>query len=107
ADNDGTQDLVIGAPFMRGTADDVPGAAYAFLGPFEGVLDTTDAHARWDSTIPYSNLGYAVAMDGDFDGDKTPDVLLGAVGEHVEGTEGYGCAYLQMGLATGTIDVGS
>ena len=107
ADGDGTHDLVVGAPLVPGAADDETGAAYVFLGPFEDVLTTAHAHARWDSTIGQSHLGYAVAIDGDFDGDETPDVLLGAVDQHVAGTAGYGCAYLQTGLATGTIDVAS
>jgi hypothetical protein len=80
---------------------------YGFLGPFDAAIEAADAQVRWDTTLPDAHLGFAVAMDGDVDGDKTPDVLMGSPSAHVEGTAGYGCAYLQLGLASGSIDVAS
>ena len=104
-DTDGTADLVVGAPLTLDAASEV-GAVHAFLGPFDGDLDAGDALARWESNVPDGLLGIAVAMDGDVDGDKSPDVLMGALGARL-GTAGDGCAYLQLGLASGSIDVAS
>ncbi len=64
----------------------------------------SDAIVRWDAAVERGELGSAIAVDGDVDGDKTPDVLMGAQYTVVDATS-WGCAYLQLGLATGTIDV--
>jgi hypothetical protein len=107
-DSDGTNDLFVGATSTRNAAGDPAGAVYGFLGPFGGsAIEAADAHVRWDSTLADARLGSEVAVDGDLDGDKTPDVLMGAPYAHVEGAEGYGCAYLQIGLVSGSIDVAS
>jgi hypothetical protein len=106
-DSDGTADLVVGAPFELDAAGSQAGAVYGFLGPFDGDYEAADALVRWESSISDAILGSAVDVDGDVDGDKGPDVLMGAQGAHVEGTSGYGCAYLQLGLASGTVDVAS
>jgi hypothetical protein len=104
-DNDGAVDVFVGAPTAVNGSGDIAGAVFGFLGPLEGLLDPTDAAVRWDSTIPNTGLGRAIAVDGDLDGDKTPDVLMGA--STPLGAAAIGCAYLQLGLASGSIDVAS
>jgi hypothetical protein len=106
-DSDGTVDLVVGAPLELDAAGSQAGAVYGFLGPFDGDYESADALVRWESSVLDGVLGSSVDVDGDVDGDKAPDVLMGAQGAHVVGTAGYGCAYLQLGIASGTVDVAS
>ena len=92
-DSDGYMDMLVGTskrPSVR-----------AFFGPFTGDRDAREAEVRW---IGVSNLGYAIAADGDVDADGQPDVLFGA-----PYSLGYGdgSAYLQLGAATGVVDVAS
>jgi hypothetical protein len=93
-DGDGYMDMLVGAPKR--------GSVRAFFGPFTGDRDAAGADVRW---IGAQSLGYAIAADGDVDADGQPDVLFGAPYAH--GYYGSGTAYLQLGTATGVVDVAS
>jgi hypothetical protein len=96
-DEDGLSDLVVGVP----TQNEV----YAFLGPLSGTFDTTAASATWTTTDANANLGgiSAGVAVGDIDSDKHPDVVIAAYGAN----RSSGAAYLQLGLASGVVDVSS
>lgn len=91
-DGDGYTDMLVGAT--------KPPGVRAFFGPFSGDRKANDAEVRWTGA---RSLGYAIAADGDVDADGQPDLLFGAPYTDVfDGT-----AYLQIGAATGVVDVAS
>jgi hypothetical protein len=103
-DNDGVADLFVGAPETWNDSAEPSGAVFAFLGPLSGFVSASDATTRWYTRDSHASLGQAIAADGDVDGDKQPDVLLGAPDADV-GLVGTGSAYLQLGFASGVVDV--
>jgi hypothetical protein len=91
SNNDGFADLVVTGPDF----------VWAFLGPLSGSLDGTSASATWlteDTAVGFDNLGLGT---GDVDGDKSSDVLISAF----DANDTAGAAYLQLGPATGVVDV--
>jgi hypothetical protein len=98
-DDDGHGDLFVGAP--EAGSDDA-GAVYLFYGPLSGDTSTTDASVRWEATEPRAALGSSVSV-GDVDADGERDVLIGGVGNAFHGMPGG--AWLQLGKASGVIDV--
>ncbi len=99
-DADGSLDLLVGAP----GADSYAGAVYGFLGPLSGSLQVRDAAVNWSGGWDWGLLGTDVAT-GDVDGDEEVDVLMGA--QYAAGglTSQDGAAFLQLGLASGAVDV--
>ena len=88
-DQDGHGDLLVGDP--DDGFDDDEGAVSLFLGPAAGSLDqSTDASVQWRG----NRVGTLVAT-GDCNGDGTADYLLG----------GTSAAYLDLGPATGVVEV--
>ncbi|HWA77771.1 MAG TPA: hypothetical protein VG937_35790 [Polyangiaceae bacterium] len=91
---DGLRDLVVGAP----TSDDGAGAAYVVFGkgdlsPLElSPLTAASEETRFASLRagPSDALGVSVSGAGDWDGDGTPDLVLG-------GNGGNGRAYVVSG----------
>jgi hypothetical protein len=75
ADGDGYDDLLIGAPGDQGGA----GAAWLMAGPLSGSTTTNDAHA-WFLGDDGDELGKALAVLPDVDGDGDGELLLGARG---------------------------
>jgi hypothetical protein len=78
---------------------------FGVLGPLSGAIGPADANVVWAPSEADEYFATSVAM-GDVDGDKSTDVLIGDMWEG--GTPptlyGYGAAYLQLGLTSGTID---
>jgi hypothetical protein len=99
-DQDGVTDLFVGADEAAGSAGAQSGVIAAFLGPVSGALAIADAEVRWESGDREDDLGseHGLAV-GDVDADKLPDVLIGSP------QAGEGRVYLQIGPASGVIDV--
>ncbi|MFH1469324.1 MAG: integrin alpha [Pseudomonadota bacterium] len=74
-DNDGHDDVLIGAPSARDCP--APGAVYLQYGPFTGELDLADADVRFVGGRD-DHAGTSIAGAGDADGDGHDDVLIGA-----------------------------
>lgn len=89
-DGDGVGDALIGA-MGAGAA----GAAYIVFGPFAGTIDLDAAGAIFVGEGPSDGAGSAVAA-GDFDGDGTDDVLIGALSQDAVADD-EGAAYVVYG----------
>ncbi|MGE0683177.1 MAG: integrin alpha, partial [Candidatus Binatia bacterium] len=73
-DQDGTPDMVVGAPYTSVGETSAQGRAYAFSGRTGTLLYTIeDPHPRAGAVF-----GWCVAAGGDYNGDGVPDMLIGA-----------------------------
>ncbi|MDP2313453.1 MAG: MopE-related protein [Pseudomonadota bacterium] len=83
-DADGVGELVVGA-----TADNASGSAsgsvYLFYGPLSGTLTLADAGAIYLGESAGDDVGQGLVI-GDFDGDGTGDLAIGAPGEGTGGS---------------------
>lgn len=86
--NDGYDDLIVGATYANNT-DDQAGRIYVYSGLDGSLLWTHDGHG------PFNYLGSAVGLIGDVNGDGSPDLVAGAQGA---GSKGRGEAYAFSGL---------
>lgn len=103
-DGDGKDDVLVGATGVD-TAGSQAGAAYLVLGPATGTLDVaTDMQATLDGEQGSASAGRAVGAGGDVDGDGFADLLVGADGEDLTGTD-RGAVYVVQGPVTGTLDL--
>jgi hypothetical protein len=94
-DGDGATDLFAGAWSAPSSAGvDYDGAVYGYLGPLSGSISVSDASVRWEPAN-YDFFGVSVAVD-DLDGDGAQDVAM---------SEEIGRVYVQLGYATGVVDV--
>ena len=102
-DGDGYSDVLVGAPEndMGGNA---AGAAYLVRGPISGAVDLASA----DLTIVGENtddqVGSALSVAPDIDGDGGADLVIGAAREDSGGSDA-GAAYIILGAPTGTLDL--
>lgn len=101
-DGDGLEDLLVGA-VVNGEGGTRAGAAYLVLGTARGVVDLAQADAKLVGESDYEYFGVQVAGRGDYDGDGTPDLLVGAWGYDLAN----GAAYVVSGTRRGTIDSGT
>ena len=104
-DNDGSDDILIGAPTRDEGGTDA-GAAFLFSGPYWGTLDVGDADAVIEGDEVGALAGVAVAFVGDTDGDGHDDLLVGAAAADVGGTDA-GAAYLFLGPVSGDLHISS
>jgi hypothetical protein len=94
--NDGLQDLLIGAPHADNAGAD-SGASYVFYGPLSaGSLNASDADAVFSGEAAGDNSGSALSGGGDVDGDGIDDLMVGARYEST-GAVNAGAAYLLLG----------
>ena len=107
--NDGYEDLVVGAPqYTEGETNE--GAIFVFLGKPGGLATGTiaDADAIIQSNQADSRFGIAVSSAGDVNGDGYDDIVAGA-GQWNAGSTDEGAAFVFLGsaggIASGGIDV--
>lgn len=100
-DNDGADDLLVGAPFAGGVGPEA-GAAYLVLGPgtAAGGLDAAAAVVLGDTER--GRLGWAVA-GGDIDGDGAVDLVVSAPEADVGDQIGAGLVYTFPGSVRGVV----
>ncbi len=75
-DEDGSDDLLIGAPHNATNGADA-GAAYLLLGPLSSSLDLSSAAAIFLGEEG-DTAGWAVSSAGDINGDNLDDLIIGA-----------------------------
>ncbi len=99
-DGDGNRDLVVGAWYNdRGGTQ--AGAVYVFLEPPSGSVSLSTADGLFTGEAASDWAGKAVCGGGDVDGDGFDDIIVGADGSDIGGSNA-GVAYLLHGPATGT-----
>ena len=74
---DSLTDIVLGAPMVAIHADQ-EGAVYVVLSPVTGTVDLTQADGTLIGNNAGNRAGSALDASGDFDGDGTNDLLIGA-----------------------------
>ena len=112
-DNDGYDDLAIGAPGDSINSGDYnAGAVTVLYGSSSGLTDVGNQRFHQD------NLGLSIAAEdgdlfgatlatGDFDGDGRSDLLIGAPGEGIDGTGNAGMVVAIYGTSTGLLTTGA
>jgi len=109
-DADGTQDIVVGAPYDSSNGY-YAGKVYIVYGKdiatFSESNSLSNAGCNLTGENAYDNVGYSLSM-GDVDSDKKSDILIGTIGSSY-GSNPNGKAYLTMGrtlkLLSGTNDL--
>lgn len=98
--NDGFDDVIIGAPSLAG----INGRAYVYLGSSTGLPD----EPSWTRGTLNSNssFGYSVGTAGDVNGDGYNDVIIGA-STYDEGLTNRGQALIYYGTSTGVSETPS
>ncbi len=98
-DGDGNLDVLVGSCGLNESYYDA-GAAYLIHGPVSGVLDLSTVDTRFLGENLYADAGFSVAGVRDTDGDGLDDLLVGAPGTEVGGSN-VGAAYHFHGPVTG------
>ena len=94
--NDGIDDLLVGAPASPALAD-FAGRAFLFFGPLSDNLASTDADVIFNPEGAFGdNFGISVAGAGDVNNDGNDDILIGARSSDAGGIQS-GKAYLYLG----------
>ena len=101
--NDGFNDLVVGAPGERPGGGPKSGFAYVFNGSNSGLNPSQELDQASLGTNEAGDLfGKALAV-GDFNNDGFDDLVVGAPGESPGGDPQSGFAYVFNGSANGLI----
>ncbi|MEO1208647.1 MAG: Calx-beta domain-containing protein [Cyanobacteria bacterium J06638_20] len=108
---DGFDDLIIGAPYANPN-DTYSGASYVVFGSdqgFDASLDLADLDGRNGFVIngvaAYDSFGITVSGIGDFNGDGTNDLIIGASGNDSFSFEDPGKSYVVFGQAPPTVGI--
>lgn len=96
---DGFDDVLVGAPLPLKLDDPLRGATYLLHGPLSGTASLATADLRIGGTT-----GGSLAGGRDLDGDGTPDVLVGAPFYDPART-GTGAVFMVSGALTGSVDL--
>ena len=100
---DGNDDLLVGAPEYDTTSLTNTGAAYLLYGPISsGSL--SGASTIYEGAAAADFTGYTVSAAGDVDGDGGADLLIGAYRADPT-TFNEGSTYLVTGTATGSVSL--
>ena len=109
--NDGYDDVLLGAPQVT-TSDDDAGASYVLFGRPSGFTSTFDLTTldgregfRLDGFGSGNLSGRAVSGAGDINADGFDDIIIGADGANPQ-SNGTGSAYVVFGSAVGISPVG-
>jgi FG-GAP repeat len=103
---DGRADMVVGAPLADSNDRIESGSAFVVLG--KGSADGIDlsfspsVRLRLDGADTRERAGWSVAGAGDVNGDKRPDVVVGAPWANPNGRFFAGSAYVVFGQAAST-----
>lgn len=101
--NDGFDDIVVGAPLATESGETFRGRAYIFAGRTIGSRITLDSRSQASSTLrgddPGDLVGASVGSARDFNSDGNADVLIGAPGDDPGSRDGAGSAFLFYGQA--------
>ena len=95
-DNDGTEDLWIGAPGVDAVSS-AEGAAYLFSGNVSGSLTMADAAGSISGEDVGQDVGYTLTAPGDVTGSGYPDLLIGAPGHGDPGLDAGAAALFSGG----------
>lgn len=96
--NDGYSDIIVGAPLYNKDTLVSAGAAFVYLGSPTGVITTPNRQFYGAATAV--QLGAAVGVVGDVNGDTYDDVIIGAP-RATYGQDKEGAAYVYLGAASG------
>ncbi len=111
--NDGFDDLIVGALLNQGAGAANKGAAYIFYGSSTGITSHALSSAAYSCTGPpdctvianpddiAGQFGYSVKEAGDVNKDGFDDVIVGAWGNQGVGVAGKGAAYIYYGSSSG------
>ncbi|WP_419603712.1 integrin alpha [Thiolapillus sp.] len=88
-DADGSDDLLVAAPYDTHSGIDNSGAVFLMYGARNGFLDGRHSELLTQGTSPDQLLGKAIAT-GQFDSDQNIDVVVGAPGSAVSCQSGAG-----------------
>ncbi len=104
-DDDGYDDLLIGAEFRDEGSDTDAGATYLFYGPVaEGAIDLSAADNILVGEDASDQSSTALAMGGDVDGDGISDLLIAAKKNTAGIGIATGAAYLFYGPVSASAD---
>jgi hypothetical protein len=99
--NDGFDDVVVGAPFFDDNLNGYPsvGKAYVYAGSGAG-LGAAHIWDDWGDDESFANFGWSVSGGGDVNGDNFDEIIVGA--PYADGIGGdRGGAYLYRGSGAG------
>lgn len=96
-DLDGFADLVLGAPGDYYLAPTHPGKVHLLLGPLSGTVSAAEADHTWLGDERGAHAGTGLAL-GDFDGDATVDLAVGAPDATTDAGDDAGKVHLLLGF---------
>jgi hypothetical protein len=103
---DGRADMLVGAPLADNNGRFESGSAYVVLGKSstEGIdlAFSTSVHLQLDGADTGERAGWSVGAAGDVNGDRRPDLVVGAPWANANGRFFSGSAYVIFGQAAAT-----
>ncbi|MCB9796032.1 MAG: FG-GAP repeat protein [Alphaproteobacteria bacterium] len=104
-DGDGTDDLLVGAPYGSRTVSFV-GAGFLYLGSASGLDASSEVMFLAGDGAPLDQLGLAAALVPDLNGDGAAEVALGSPVLDANSLPDSGAIYLYLGVCEDEEDCG-
>ena len=104
-DNDGFDDVLVGAKLQDHGVGIRKGSAYLILGPMSGVINLSQADARFDGEAAGDTAGGTVRGLGDTNNDGLDDIIIAAKSSDTNGVDA-GAAYIFEGPLSGSYRLG-